>query len=143
MNSVLTGFGHIGAERLIRRGRSRIGDPKARIGAGTSGKGDDTLPGSQVLQRRWRIRRFGLPLSLVALLLLFFFPWPGFFYDLRVIHVQSRRNLLTLPFLSGQTFNISFINSLYNAPVAEIFEANGSEIPVAPRSAQSSPKRCR
>jgi len=101
---------------------------QAQIGAGISGKGNDQLPGSQVFTRGWRIKRFGYPLSLVALLLLFFFPWPGFFYALQVIHVQSHRNLLTFPFLSGQTFNISFTNSLYNAPVAEIFEAQGSEI---------------
>jgi len=101
---------------------------KAQIGAGICGKGNDQLPGSQVFNRGWRIKRFGYPLSLVALVLLFFFPWPGLFYALQVIHVQSHRNLLTFPFLSGQTLKISFTNSLYNAPVAEVFEARGSEI---------------
>ena len=86
------------------------------------------MPGSQAFQRGGRIRNWGLPWSIVALILLFFFPWPGFFYDLRVVHVQSHRNLLTFPFLSGQTFDISLINSLHNAPVAEMFEARGSEI---------------
>jgi len=90
--------------------------------------GEDHLPGSQALHRGWRIRKAGLPLFLALTLFLFFLPWPGFFYALRVVQVQSQRELVTLPFLSGQTFAVSFINSLYNAPVAETFEVKGSEI---------------
>lgn len=82
---------------------------------------------SRVLKGRWKMKSFRYLLSFV-LLLIFLFPWPGIFYALQVTHFQSQRKLLTLPLLPGQTFCISLINSLYMAPVTEVFEVRGSSI---------------
>ena len=81
----------------------------------------------KVLKGRWRRKIWGYLLSL-ALIFISLFPWPGIFYDLQVTHLESQRKFLTFPFFAGQTFQIVFTNSLYMAPVSEVFEVQGPTI---------------
>lgn len=85
------------------------------------------MPISRVFKGRLRKSSLRGLLSL-AIILTFFWPWPGIFYALQVVHLQDQRTVLTFPFLRDQTFGISLINSLFRAPVLEMFEVRGKTI---------------
>lgn len=72
-----------------------------------------------------RVGRYFVPLALILILVT---PWPGILCALQVSHLQRGQDLLTLPFLLQHTFNLSFTNTLFLAPVVEKFEARGSAI---------------
>jgi hypothetical protein len=66
--------------------------------------------------------------GILILILLLSFPWPGFFFALQGTRLSDEKVLFSLSFCRHHAFDLSFTNSLYQAPVVEKFEIIGSDI---------------